>query len=230
MATFGKAGMYNFQVTVTDPSGLTTTSTVSVTVNQSLTSIMVTPTSATVAAGATDQFKAKALDQFADPLAVQPSFTWSIALGGGSIGATSGLYAATTTANSATVRAAAGGISGTGTVAITAIAKGPVHVFVHYAQSGGPKTPVYGTFTITNTGLVPVDGWVLQFNLTPGIVSISNATIVSDRRGRYTVKNPSANPWIIPGATVSFVIRRSPARNLRFPSKLVFNGVRVTSR
>jgi hypothetical protein len=223
-ATFGKAGTYTFRVTVTDPSDLTTTSSVNVTVNQSLASIAVSPSSPSVPAGETDQFKAEALDQFANPLSLQPRFTWSVVKGGGTIGAASGLYAATTSAQSATVRAVSGGVSGTGTVAITPILKGPVHVFVHYVQSGGPKTPVYGTFTITNTGSVPVDGWVLQFTLMPGIVSISSAKIVSQNRGRYTVKNLSNNAWIIPGATVSFVIRRAPGRTLPFPSKLVFNG------
>ena len=38
-ATFSKAGSYTFQVTITDAGGLSTTSTVSVTVNQTLTSI-----------------------------------------------------------------------------------------------------------------------------------------------------------------------------------------------
>jgi len=225
--TFGKAGTYTFLVTVTDPSGLSTTSNVIVTVNQSLTSLVVHPVSPTVPAGGTDQFKAVALDQFGNPLLVQPSFAWSVVSGGGTIGAASGLYTATTTSPTAKVRASASGISATAIVTITPIPKGRIHVFVHYAQSGGPRTPVYGTFTITNTGTVAVDGWVLQFTLMPGIVSISNATIVSQRRGRYTVKNLRNNPWIVPGASVSFVVRRTPARSLPFPTNLVFNGLPV---
>ena len=42
-ATFSKAGNYTFQVTITDPGGLTATSSVSVTVNQTLTSVAVKP-------------------------------------------------------------------------------------------------------------------------------------------------------------------------------------------
>ncbi len=102
-ATFNRAGTYTFQVTVTDPSTLTATSSVTVTVNQSLTSITVTSASPTVPAGGTDQFKAEALDQFGDPLSVQPVLTWSVLSGGGTIGAASGLYAATTTSSSAQV-------------------------------------------------------------------------------------------------------------------------------
>ena len=42
-ATFSKAGNYTFQVTITDPNGLTATSSVNVTVNQTLTAIAVGP-------------------------------------------------------------------------------------------------------------------------------------------------------------------------------------------
>ena len=51
-ATFTKAGTYAFQVTITDGAfGRTVTSSVSVTVNQTLTSITVSPPTATLAAG-----------------------------------------------------------------------------------------------------------------------------------------------------------------------------------
>ena len=42
-ATFTAAGNYSFQVTITDPGGLTATSSVNVTVNQTLTAIAVSP-------------------------------------------------------------------------------------------------------------------------------------------------------------------------------------------
>ena len=42
-ATFTEAGNYSFQVTITDPGGLTATSSVNVTVNQTLTAIAVSP-------------------------------------------------------------------------------------------------------------------------------------------------------------------------------------------
>jgi hypothetical protein len=47
-ATFTKAGSYNFQVTVKDQGNLTVTSAIAVTVNQTPTSIVVSPASATV--------------------------------------------------------------------------------------------------------------------------------------------------------------------------------------
>src|SRR6185295_3430936 len=50
-ATFSKAGSYTLQATIRDAGNLTVTSSVSVTVNQTLTAITVAPTSATVVNG-----------------------------------------------------------------------------------------------------------------------------------------------------------------------------------
>ena len=60
-ATFSKAGSYTFQVTITDAGGLTATSSVTVTVNQTLTSIAVTPATPALASHATQQFTAAGL-------------------------------------------------------------------------------------------------------------------------------------------------------------------------
>jgi len=103
--TFYQAGSYTFQVTMTDLTGLSVTSRVNVTVQQALTSIAVTPLSASVLDGRTQQFSATALDQFGKPLATQPALTWSVS-GLGSIDQSSGLYSAPA--------------SGTGSAAVTA--------------------------------------------------------------------------------------------------------------
>jgi hypothetical protein len=224
---FASAGVYEFQVTVVDPLGYFATSDVTVTVDQSLTSIKAAPDSPAVVAGSTVQFRAAAFDQFGDPLSPEPLFTWSVQSGGGTIGAATGLYIATTSSASAEVRAAIGALSATATVKISPAPKAKGGIFVHYSQSGGPKSPVYGTFTIANMGLFAIDGWVLEFTLKPGIISISNASLVSQRRGRYAVRNVASDIWILPGASVSFVIRRSPARRLPLPTKLLFNNVPV---
>src|SRR5205085_11652464 len=62
-ATFTKAGTYNFLVTISDGAN-SVTSSVAVTVNQTLTSISLSPAAATVNENATQQFAATALDQF----------------------------------------------------------------------------------------------------------------------------------------------------------------------
>src|SRR6185436_4941786 len=107
-ATFVRAGVYQFAVAIRDADGQIVTSNVSVTVNQTLSGVIVAPASATVAVGLTRQFTASARDQFGNALASQPAFDWS--LDAGSIGSVNaaGLYQAPATAGSAVIRAATG--------------------------------------------------------------------------------------------------------------------------
>jgi hypothetical protein len=116
--TFNRAGAYTFLVTITDSGGLTTTSSVNVTVQPSLTSIVVTPATVTLAFGAKQQFSAQALDQFSQPLATQPSFSWSKFSGRGSI-TRKGLYTAPSSGTgTAVIQAAASGKAGRATITI----------------------------------------------------------------------------------------------------------------
>ncbi len=139
-ATFTKAGDYTFTVTITDAGGLTTTSAVNVTVNQTLTSITVTPASISLNAGGTQQFSATAFDQFAAALVNQPAITWS-KTGSGSISA-SGFYTAASTSGSATVTATSGAVSSSGaTVTVTNLAPTVA------TPAAASPSPVTGTTT-----------------------------------------------------------------------------------
>ena len=83
-----------------------------------LTSISVSPSSASVAANGTQPFTATAKDQFGNALESQPVFTWTVS-GGGTING-SGLFTAGSTAGGPyTVTAASGGVSGTASVTVT---------------------------------------------------------------------------------------------------------------
>jgi hypothetical protein len=114
--TFSSAGSYTFTATVSD--GLyTTTSSVAVTVNPTLASIVVTPPTATINAGGSQQFAASGRDQFGTLLATLPAMVWSVLSGGGAITA-SGLYTAPAIGGSATVRATSGGVLGSATLTI----------------------------------------------------------------------------------------------------------------
>jgi len=89
-----------------------------------LSSITVSPPTATLNPNGTQQFTAVANDQNGNALSSQPAFTWSVASGGvGAIGSTTGLYSAGTTPGSATVQATSGGV--TGTAAVTVGSSGP---------------------------------------------------------------------------------------------------------
>ena len=110
VATFGQAGSYQLQVTITDSNGLTATSSVTVTVGQTPTSFSITPTSATIALGGSQQFTAVTLDQFNQPLASQPAIAWTLASGPGLL-TSGGLYTPPYASGSAAVRAASGGLT-----------------------------------------------------------------------------------------------------------------------
>jgi len=105
-----------FRVTVTDQGGLTATSTVAVTVVQTLISIAVSPANVSMNASESQQFTATALDQFATALTTQPAFAWSVN-GGGTIGA-NGLFTAAATAGTFTVAASSAGMSGAALVTV----------------------------------------------------------------------------------------------------------------
>jgi hypothetical protein len=116
IATFTQAGSYTFTVTITGPFS-STTSSVIVTVNQTLTSIKVSPGPA-LTLGPTllqiQQFSATAFDQFGIALATQPAFAWGLASGSvGSITDTGGLYRTGKVVGTATVKANNGAVTDT---------------------------------------------------------------------------------------------------------------------
>ncbi|MDR3634849.1 MAG: fibronectin type III domain-containing protein [Isosphaeraceae bacterium] len=145
LVAFDKAGTYLFLVIVTDAQGLSDTETLSVSVNQQLTGIVVTPEDAAVMTGQTRQLTATAVDQFGDAMDPQPGpFTWS--LGGGGVGAVdaSGLYTAPSSGTDATftVSASAGGESGTANLAFRAK---PVAADWQYDEASSEGTPSTGS-------------------------------------------------------------------------------------
>jgi uncharacterized protein (TIGR03382 family) len=84
---------------------------VAVTVQQTVSAVTVSPASASVLVGGTQQFSASAVDQFNQPLNPAPVFSFSVA-GGGSISAT-GLFTAGSSAGGPfAVTAMAGGVGG----------------------------------------------------------------------------------------------------------------------
>jgi len=119
-ATFTATGVYTFRVTITDAAGLSTTSQVTVTINQVLTSLAVTPGSVTVTAGRTQQFTATEWDQFGHALTTQPKISWSLLSGGRSTITGLGLFTASGTPGNVLVQASAGGLTVSALVTIKA--------------------------------------------------------------------------------------------------------------
>jgi PKD repeat protein len=112
-ATFALSGTYSLTLTVRDAGGLTATRNVTVQVNQTATSLTLSPLSVTLTLNQTQQFTAKVYDQFGKPMST--AIGWS-ASSGGSI-SSSGLFTASKTGNF-TVTASAAGLTQTATVKV----------------------------------------------------------------------------------------------------------------
>jgi hypothetical protein len=189
--SFGKAGNYTFQVVVSDGS-LTTTSSVTLNVAQTLKTVTVTPDGTSVTLGQSVQFSANGLDQFGNALAVQPAWSWSKVSGGGTVNA-SGLFTAGTPTGAATVRASASGVSGTASVAIgnaaptvatAAAASGQtatgINLCVLGADDGGESGLSY-LWTVVNA---PAGG-VASFSINGGN-SAKNTSVTFNEAGSYS--------------------------------------------
>jgi subtilase family serine protease len=108
---FHGAGSYSFLVTLKDAAGLTATSSLTLTVSQTVTYLTLFPGSVSLTDGHAQQFAGRALDQFGNAMSTQPKWTWSVSAGAGTITA-NGLYTAPASGSgSTTVRASALGLS-----------------------------------------------------------------------------------------------------------------------
>ncbi len=120
--TFGTAGTYTFTVKITDPTdGLSVTSTITVTVAQTLSSISLSPDTVTVALGGTQTFTVSGADQFGDSMTVASgSVQWAASAGEFSSGTTTNTvtYVAPSSATSATITATCGAFSATAVVSV----------------------------------------------------------------------------------------------------------------
>jgi parallel beta-helix repeat protein len=213
-ATFTQAGSYSFTVTIKDAGGLTATSSVNVTVNQTLTSVSVSPSSATVANGATKQFTATAKDQFGK--AMSASIAWSVSTSSGSPGtiSTSGLYTAPSSGSpTVTVKAVAtsGSISVSSTASVTVgKKKGP---FINVGGGAVGSFAADGFFSggSTNSVTHAID--------TSGVTNPAPQSVYQTwRYGNFTYTIPN----LTPGAT--YTVRLDFSENIATaPGQRVFN-------
>jgi alpha-L-arabinofuranosidase len=226
-ATFSQSGSYAFQVTVSDPAGYIATSSVTVSVNQTLSSIKLSPGAANLPASGHQQFSGSANDQFGNPMSTQPALAWSVSTGPGTIGASTGLYTAPSAAGSATVRASVGGISGTASVIIQA--PPTTSTTVTYSLVSSWNTGFQAGNTITNTGATTLSAWTLQFDFAATITQIWNASVVNHSGNHYLIQNARYNSTINPGQSVSFGFLGSPGGVPVPPSNYVVNGAASSS-
>ena len=203
-ATFSSAGTYVFLVTITNASGLSKASTVSVTVSPMWTALAVTPGPVTLSTQSQQQFTATELDQFGNAMGTPPATTWSAGhplAGGGTITPT-GLYTAPAAAGSDTVTAQSGTLLATATVTIAApvgwwkLNEGAGTTADDSSASGDNGTIVNGTW------IQPPNGFngapALQFNgqssENPSVVQLGGPAVLNFS-GQITL-----SAWIKPAS------------------------------
>ena len=116
---FHNAGNYTFQVTITNIYGLSTTSAVNVTVNQTVSAISLTPANGSVYNNGTLTLTATATDQFGHAMSTQPGWNWSLG-GAGSLGGNGQYTAPISGTGTATVYVSGDGLTQAATVTFTA--------------------------------------------------------------------------------------------------------------
>ena len=183
VATFSEAGTYTLSVAIADTYGQGVTSSVTVTVDQTLTSVAVSPSSATLDLLTTQQFTATAYDQFGAAMVIQPAFTWSLASGAGSINS-SGLYTSSSTAGSASVQAASGSISGTASVTAQAAFPAPT------VATPAAVTPALVTGTTATLSVLGADdGGESNLTYTWNLMGTPPAPVTFSANGTNAAKN-----------------------------------------
>jgi endoglucanase Acf2 len=189
--TFNVSGAYQFVVTVTDPNGLNTHSIVAVTVVQTLTTLMVTPNSATVFINGSQQFSASGIDQFGVQVS-NAAVSWAVTSGGGSI-TTAGLYHAPGSPGSAVVTASSGDTRGTADVTI---------VLQLPAPTGLIAVPANNYTEVDLSWMAPsgdVTGYNVYRGTSPGNESTTplNSAPITDTSYRDTTVAPSTTYFYI---------------------------------
>ena len=140
-ATFTQPGVYNLVVTITDAQGLSATSSVSVTVNQTL-AMTVTPANGSVVAGRTLQFGVTAKDQFGNVVTSPPNLAWSVT-GGGAIDGTGLFTAGSIPGGPFTVTATSGGSMSF--AAVNIIGTDGTRILTLYSMAGDGKIAYFAS-------------------------------------------------------------------------------------
>jgi hypothetical protein len=192
-ATFSSAGVYTFSVTVTNALKLTAASSFAVTVNQTLTSIKITPSSATMAAGGIQQFAAAGYDQFGAAMVSQPAYSWTSTAGQISSG---GLLTASATAGPGTVTATCGAVAASASVTVIVYPTiNSAYLLADPLLPGKTALYVYGTGTSDTILVNPATGsGVAKGSVTVLINGVSKGTFAPT--GRIIIHGIAGNETI----------------------------------
>jgi subtilase family serine protease len=188
-ATFHMAGTYTLQVTVTDSANHTATSSVDVTVEQTATSVALSPATTSLADGSSLQFSASELDQFSRPMSTQPAFSWTLVGNLGTLSPT-GLYTASGSGTVA-IQATGDGFTGSATVSVGSVPAAPSNL----TASAGSHQKVNLSWTDNSnneTGFViqrSTNGssWTTLAQVGPGVTTYTDTTVSRHKTYYYRV-------------------------------------------
>ena len=207
IATFTKAGTYNFQVTISDPLGNSTTSIVSVTVQQTPQSASISPATASITVGGAQQFALIGQDQFGQAYNItDPSVRWQLA-GLGSLGPSSGLYAPPYAAGSSMVQASYGAFTiSPATVTVFGQAQWNPSASAAWNAGGSWKDSISGsTIAAPGTGTRSTIGDTVLFASAIGPVARLDGA--SPTLAGITFNNASTSYSIIQGLGGSLILQ-----------------------
>jgi alpha-L-arabinofuranosidase len=199
-AQFSIAGSYNFTVTIADANGVSTTSSLAVNVEQTPTSVTVTPSTTTVAPGGQAQFAAVVHDQFGNTETANP-ILWSVSdpgKNGNSINGT-GLATFTQTPGVYTVTAGFGFASGNATVTVGVV---PV-VSSFQVNDGSAQRSMVDSLTLTFNEAVTLNAGAITLNLlsqTGGVSTPMSFTLTNQGGTGTTWVLTFTNPSYIGGS------------------------------
>jgi hypothetical protein len=164
-----------------------------------LTTITVSPGSASVQTGNSQPFSATAYDQYGSPMSPQPAFSWSVS-GGGTINSAGVFTAGSTSGGTFTVTASSGGVNGTASVTVTAtgvadfsLSTSPTSQSVRrgntatYTVTVNKVNNFTGSVTLSLTGQPSGSTVTLTPNPTSGAATLTVKTLFSSTRKTYTL-------------------------------------------
>jgi hypothetical protein len=184
-----------------------------------LTTITVSPASASVQTSGTQPFSAAGLDQFGQPLSPQPAFTWSVS-GGGTI-STGGLFTAGANAGGPfTVTATSGSASGAASVSVNSpppdfsLSVSPTSVSVRrggtaaYTVTVNPSNGFSGSVTLSLSG--QPSGSIVTFSPNPssGTSTLSVRTASSGPKGTFTLTVTARSGTLTHTATIRLSVTK----------------------
>jgi hypothetical protein len=163
-----------------------------------LTTITVSPDSASVQTGKQQPFSATAYDQYGSPISPQPAFSWSVS-GGGVISSAGVFTAGSTSGGPFTVTASSGGVNGTASVTVTALvadfslSANPTSQSVRRGNTATYTVTVNkingfaGSVTLSLTGQPSGSTVTFTPNSTTGTATLTVKTLFSSTRKTYTL-------------------------------------------